>query len=60
VASFLLRAPSSIQALADMPLQGRRPVKPTPHHAELAVNLAGTMAVFLVSKWKERSSSNEA
>jgi hypothetical protein len=34
--------------------KGRRPVKPKPRHAELAVNLAGTMAAFLVSTWKER------
>jgi Abortive infection C-terminus len=31
--------------------QGVRPVKPAPRHAELAVNLAGTMAMFLVSTW---------
>ena len=37
--------------------QGRRPVKPKPRHAELAVNLAGTMASFLISTWKERGSS---
>jgi len=35
--------------------QGRRPVKPKPRHAELAVNLAGTMAAFLVSTWKDRA-----
>jgi hypothetical protein len=35
--------------------QGRRPVKPKPRHAELAVNLAGTMAAFLVATWKERN-----
>ena len=29
--------------------QGRRAVKPKPRHAELAVNLAGAMAAFLVS-----------
>jgi hypothetical protein len=34
--------------------QGRRPVKPKPRHAELAVNLAGTMAAFLISTWKEQ------
>jgi len=37
--------------------QGRRPVKPKSRHAELAVNLAGTMAAFLISTWKERSGS---
>jgi hypothetical protein len=35
--------------------QGRRSVKPKARHAELAVNLAGTMAAFLVATWKERS-----
>jgi hypothetical protein len=34
--------------------QGRRPVKPKSRHAELAVNLAGTMASFLVSTWMDR------
>jgi hypothetical protein len=33
--------------------QGRRPVKPKPRHAELAVNLAGTMSAFLVATWQE-------
>jgi Abortive infection C-terminus len=36
--------------------QGRKPVRPKPRHAELAVNLAGTMAAFLVATWKERRS----
>jgi hypothetical protein len=35
--------------------QGRRHVKPRPRHAELAVNLAGAMAAFLVATWHERS-----
>lgn len=35
---------------------GRRAVRPKPRHAELAVNLAGSMASFLVSTWKERTS----
>jgi hypothetical protein len=35
--------------------QGRRQVKPKPCHAELAVNLAGTMAAFLVVTWGERN-----
>lgn len=33
---------------------GRNPVKPKARHAELAVNLAGTMASFIVSTWQER------
>jgi hypothetical protein len=40
--------------LGDAHGQGRRPVKPLPRHAELAVNLAGSMAMFLVSTWTER------
>lgn len=31
--------------------QGKTNFKPSPRHAELAVNLAGTMAVFLFSTW---------
>lgn len=38
--------------------QGRRPVKPKPRHAELAVNLAGTMAAFLIATWMERNSNS--
>jgi hypothetical protein len=34
--------------------QGRRPVKPKAPHAELGVNLADTMAAFLVSTWQEQ------
>ena len=34
--------------------QGRNPVRPKPRHAELAVNLAGTMCSFLISTWNER------
>jgi hypothetical protein len=33
---------------------GRRPVKPKPRHAELAVNLAGAMAAFLIATWEEQ------
>lgn len=32
--------------------QGKRPVKPAPRHAELAVNLAGAMATFLAQTWE--------
>jgi hypothetical protein len=31
--------------------KGGKPVKPSPRHAALAVNLAGTMATFLVETW---------
>jgi hypothetical protein len=39
--------------LGDAHGQGRRPIKPQDRHAELAVNLAGTMALFLVSTYEE-------
>ena len=35
--------------------QGKRAVKAKPRHAELAVNLAGSMAAFLVATWSERT-----
>ena len=38
--------------------QGRRPVKPKPRHAELAVNLAGAMAAFLVATWQDRKAQS--
>jgi hypothetical protein len=31
--------------------QGRKPIKPAPRHAALAVNLAGSMAMFLIETW---------
>ena len=34
--------------------QGKGPVKPAPRHAELAVNLSGSMASFLVATWEAR------
>ncbi|CAN5735913.1 hypothetical protein BH23GEM5_BH23GEM5_24890 [soil metagenome] len=37
--------------LSDAHGQGKKPVRPAPRHAELAVNLAGTVAVFLVATW---------
>ncbi len=41
--------------LGDSHGTGRKPVRPSPRHAELAVNLAGTMAAFLVSTWKDKA-----
>lgn len=41
--------------ISDAHGQGRRPVKPAPRHAELAVNLAGAMSMFLVSTWNARN-----
>ncbi len=38
--------------LSDSHGKGARPVKPDSRHAELAVNLAGSMAIFLVETWE--------
>lgn len=38
--------------ISDAHGQGKNNVKPSPRHAEFAVNLAGTMAVFLFSTWE--------
>ncbi len=38
--------------------KGRRPVSAKPRHAELAVNLAGAMASFLVATWQDRTRSS--
>ena len=35
--------------------KGKRGVRPAPRHAELAVNLAGTMATFLIATWEAAS-----
>lgn len=40
--------------LGDAHGQGKNPVKPAPRHAELAVNIAGAMSLFLVSTWQEK------
>jgi hypothetical protein len=40
--------------LGDAHGQGKRPIKPAPRDAELAVNLAGSVALFLVSTWQFR------
>lgn len=45
--------------LGDAHGQGRNPVKPAARHAELAVNLAGTMATFLVRTWEYRKDQGE-
>lgn len=34
--------------------QGKRPIRPTDRHAALAVNLAGSIALFLVETWEAR------
>lgn len=40
--------------LGDAHSPGPRKAKPQPRHAELAVNLSGTMATFLVETWRAR------
>jgi hypothetical protein len=40
--------------LGDSHGQGKRYIKPSPRHAELAVNLAGSVATFLISTWNTR------
>jgi hypothetical protein len=41
--------------LSDAHGKGKKAIKPSPRHAALAVNLAGSMAAFLVATWEERS-----
>jgi Abortive infection C-terminus len=40
--------------LSDAHGKGQRSLKPAPRHAELAVNLAGTMATFLIATWESQ------
>ena len=42
--------------LGDSHGQGKKHVRPAPRHAELAVNLAGSMAMFLVATWNTKNS----
>jgi hypothetical protein len=42
--------------LSDAHGKGKQAVKPSPQQAILAVNLAGSMAAFLVATWEEHSS----
>lgn len=35
--------------------KGRRPIKPSARHAELAVNMAGTLSAFLAATWRDRT-----
>lgn len=41
--------------LSDAHGKGKKSVKPLPRHADLAVNLAGSMATFIVSTWEAKS-----
>jgi AbiJ N-terminal domain 3/Abortive infection C-terminus len=40
--------------ISDAHSRGPKRVKPAPRHAQLAVNLSGTMATFLISTWSAR------
>jgi len=42
--------------LGDAHGQGKKPVHPAARHAELAVNLAGSLTLFLVETWENRNS----
>ncbi|CAM5522000.1 hypothetical protein TMEC54S_00106 [Thauera mechernichensis] len=37
--------------LGDAHGKGKKPVRPAPRHAQLAVNLAGTVALFVIETW---------
>jgi hypothetical protein len=45
--------------LGDAHSQGPKRARPQARHAELAVNLAGTMATFLIATWEERQRSGQ-
>ena len=44
--------------LSDSHGKGKIGVKPAPRHAELAVNLAGALAVYLLATWEARSETS--
>ncbi|MCK4998899.1 MAG: abortive infection family protein [Anaerohalosphaera sp.] len=43
-------------SLSDAHARGKTGARPLPRHAELAVNLAGTMATFILSTWEQKQS----
>lgn len=45
--------------LSDAHAGGKTSVRPLPRHAELAVNLAGTMATFILSTWEQKRNKCE-
>jgi hypothetical protein len=45
--------------LSDSHGQGKLPVRPAPRHAELVVNLAGAMSLFLVATWEARRGDSQ-
>jgi hypothetical protein len=46
--------------LGDSHGQGKRHVRPVARHAELAVNLAGSVAMFLIATWNARKAKGGA
>ncbi|HEV8614896.1 MAG TPA: abortive infection family protein [Methylomirabilota bacterium] len=44
--------------LSDSHGRGKAGPKPASRHAELAVNLAGAVATFLMATWKERTEAS--
>lgn len=40
--------------LGDAHGQGKKPIRPAPRHAQLAVNLAGTAALFVIETWRAK------
>jgi hypothetical protein len=45
--------------LGDAHGQGKKPVRPAPRHAQLAVNLAGTAALFVIETWLAKSKAGK-
>lgn len=46
-------------AVGDAHGQGRNAMRPLARHAELAVNLSGTMTIFILATWNEKSHVKE-
>ena len=44
--------------IGDAHVSGKKPIKPAVRHAELAVNLGGTMATFLIATWEKYTSTD--
>jgi hypothetical protein len=55
VTSVVLGLGSLRNRLGDAHGQGKAPVKPSARHAQLAVNLAGATALFLIETWVSRN-----
>ena len=58
VTSVVIGLGSLRNRLGDAHGQGKAPVKPAPRHAQLAVNLAGATALFLIETWASRNEKN--